>query len=210
MIAETTVQRTGCFEWSVASWTLAGQTISGDLHLVVPWRHGVLVAVIDGLGHGDEATAAAQAAVTVLEQHAGEPVTGLVQQCHRALSRTRGAVMTLALIDCRLGSASVIGVGNVEAALLHVDSARRPRRESALLRGGVVGYKLPSLHADVWPIDTGDVLIFATDGIRDDFADGLDPAEAVPELAEKIMTRSRRGNDDALVLVGKFTGRHES
>jgi serine phosphatase RsbU (regulator of sigma subunit) len=210
MIAETTVQRTGCIEWSLASCALTGQAVSGDLHLVVPWRHGVLLAVVDGLGHGEEATAAAQAALDVLERHAGEPVTALVQQCHRALSRTRGAVMTLASIDCRMGSASVIGVGNVEAMLLRADPAGLRRRETALLRGGVVGYKLPPLHADTWPIAPGDVLVFATDGLRADFADGLNPADAVPDLVEKIMTRSRRGTDDALVLVGKFTGRHES
>ena len=51
---------TPCIEWAVATQPLPGPSVSGDLHLVEPFAHGALVAVVDGLGHGDEATAAAR------------------------------------------------------------------------------------------------------------------------------------------------------
>src|SRR5207245_2030712 len=83
-------------EWGVATLTLAGQLESGDLHLVREVGGGVLVAVVDGLGHGEEAAAAARLAVTTLDQFAPEPIASLVQRCHEALRGTRGAVMSVA------------------------------------------------------------------------------------------------------------------
>ncbi len=80
-------------EWGVATLTLAGQSESGDLHLVREVGGGVLVAVVDGLGHGEEAALAARLAVTTLDRFAGEPVGSLVQRCHEALLGTRGVVM---------------------------------------------------------------------------------------------------------------------
>src|SRR2546427_6154648 len=49
-------------EWGVASQTLAGEVESGDKHVVRIFPHGALLAAIDGLGHGEEAAAAANMA----------------------------------------------------------------------------------------------------------------------------------------------------
>src|SRR3954468_23385770 len=106
------LNREQCVEWSVASRALPGQVVSGDLHLVSTWSDGVLIAVVDGLGHGDEATAAARMAVNVLAEHPGESVITLAQRCHQALQRTRGVVMTLVAINPREDSAEMLGIGN--------------------------------------------------------------------------------------------------
>src|SRR4051812_16934568 len=50
-------------EWAVAGRALSGQLESGDAGLVVALARGTLLAVIDGLGHGSEAAAAAGSAV---------------------------------------------------------------------------------------------------------------------------------------------------
>src|SRR5512146_3524679 len=84
--------------WGSASKPAPGQEVCGDLHLVKPFPGGVLLAVVDGLGHGVEATAAARAALSVLERDAGQPLPTMFQQCHRALLRTRGVVMTAATL----------------------------------------------------------------------------------------------------------------
>ena len=81
---------------------------------------------------------------------------------------------------------------------------RRGRKvvaEELLLRAGVVGSQLPPLHADAVPIAKGDVLIFATDGIRPEFADELSVLEAPQKLVDKIMANCCRGIDDALVIA---------
>src|SRR2546429_1989949 len=93
---EASVTAPRLIEWGVATLALPGQTQSGDLHLVKPVGSTVLVAVVDGLGHGAEAATAAQAAVAALERHATESPVPLLQRCHRALQGTRGAVVSVA------------------------------------------------------------------------------------------------------------------
>ncbi len=202
----TAAQTSSAIEWSVASRAIPGEAVSGDLHAVVPWSEGVLLAVVDGLGHGDEATAAARIAVAVLEQHAGEPVTNLVQHCHRSLQRTRGVVMTIVTVNTRDNTLTALGVGNVETVVQRANPQARPARESVLLRCGVVGYNLPALQASVLPITRGDVIVFGTDGVREDFSELIEPAETPQQLVEKIMARKFRGTDDGLVLACKYLG----
>lgn len=196
----TPLQRAAGLEWSVASRTLAGQTVSGDHYVVAPWRDGFLVGGVDGLGHGDQATLAAHRAVEVLAQHANESVVALIQLCHRALRDTRGAAMTLASLNLRDRTASVLGIGNVEMVLVRVGPDGRATRHSALLRNGVVGYQLPALQSSFHEIAPGDLMVFATDGVREDFGDQVNPAQPLPQLVDRLLAQKCRGTDDALVL----------
>jgi serine/threonine protein phosphatase PrpC len=182
---------------------------SGDVHVVAAFPHGALVAVIDGLGHGPEAAAAARAAASILETHAGEPVTALVERCHEALRKTRGAVMSLASFDAR-DDASITwtGVGNVEGFLQRADRARP--REAIALRGGIVGYHLPTLRAETLAVSPGDTLVMATDGIRSEFSAALAMEGSPQEMADAIFDRYARGSDDALVVVARYLGAGES
>jgi len=205
---EASVGTPALIEWGVATLALPGEAQSGDLHLVKPVGTGVLVAVVDGLGHGAEAAAAAQAAVAALERHATESPVPLIERCHRALQGTRGAVMSVAVFGRPDRSITWLGVGNVEGLLLYGDGAARSRSARATLatRGGIVGSELPRLHPVALPLAPGDTLIFATDGIREGFADGLSPDAAPQHLADQILARHGKGTDDALVLVARYLG----
>ena len=193
-------------EWAVASRPLAGQQVCGDAHFVKPFGHRVLLAAIDGVGHGDEAVAAARVAVDLLDRFTRDPLEALVRRCHAALTRTRGVVMTVGLVDALQNSVTWLGVGNVEGRLLPANRGARPRSEGLVLRNGLVGYQLPALQSSVIPIARGDLLILATDGIRAEFAEGLDPAESPTKLADRILARHFKGTDDALVLVARYLG----
>ncbi|OLD59720.1 MAG: hypothetical protein AUI33_16195 [Ignavibacteria bacterium 13_1_40CM_2_61_4] len=191
----------------VATLTLAGEAESGDLHLVKAVGGGVLVSVVDGLGHGAEAASAARAAVAALDRHASESLLPLLRRCHQALAGSRGVVMSAAFFDRADGAMTWIGVGNVEGTLVFGDPAARPARASLTTRGGIVGSELPALRAEVIAVAAGDLLIFATDGVRSPFTDGL-PADASPQqLADHILSRHAKGTDDALVLVARYAGR---
>src|SRR2546422_10869871 len=115
-------------DWGVATTTLAGEPESGDLSLVKPVATGVLVGVVDGLGHGAEAATAARTAVAVLNRHADESLPQLVKACHQALVGTRGVAMSLAVFGRAARSLTWLGVGNVEGVLLAADRAARPMR----------------------------------------------------------------------------------
>lgn len=192
-------------DWGVAARPIAGETVSGDLHLVQPFDQGVLLAAIDGLGHGKEAVVAARAAVAVLKEFPQQSVVTLIKRCHEALLGTRGAVITVASLH-NLNGMTWLGVGNVECRLLRADPHASPTSESALLRGGVVGYQLPVLQARTVPVTPGDLLILATDGIRADFADGLGLGETPEQIAVHILNQHFKGTDDALVLVARYLG----
>lgn len=205
-MAEILFQGQALVDWSIASRPITGQAVSGDLHLVKPTEQGVLLAVVDGVGHGDEATAAAQSAVAILESHANEPVVSLFRRCHEALMESRGVVMTLASVNALANTITWLGVGNVEGRVIRSDRSATVSVESVLLRGGMVGYQLPVLQANVIPVSAGDLLIFATDGIRGTFADNLLTNETPEHLAGHILERYFKGTDDALVLVARYLG----
>ncbi len=191
-------------EWGVASRALPGQSTSGDLNVVKSFPDGVLVAALDGLGHGEEAANAAAVAAATLEMHAEEPVMTLVQRCHEALRATRGVAMSVASFNVSRGLVTWLGVGNVEGVLLRRSFTRAVAEVPLLLRAGVVGFQLPSFDVEVVPVSAGDTLIFATDGIHRDFARGLARNNPPQKAAEKILARYARATDDALVLVARY------
>ena len=197
-------RRTGAIEWGVATQTMAGEADCGDLAVVEPFSGGVLVGAVDGLGHGSEAAEAARLAASTLAGRAFEPVVSLVRRCHNALLETRGVVMSLASFNSADSTITWTGVGNVTAMLLRVGPSDHSRRNSLLLRGGVVGFQLPALSEYVLAVAPGDTLLLATDGVRPDFAEGLVLGPPPQELAERILAQHLKGSDDALVLVAQF------
>jgi hypothetical protein len=72
------------------------------------------------------------------------------------------------------------------------------------LRGGVVGYLLPSLRTATVQLERDDVLVLATDGVRPVFGDW--PGEPPQDVAARILDEQGRGTDDALVLVARYRG----
>jgi phosphoserine phosphatase RsbX len=193
-------------EWAVASRALAGQSVSGDVSAVVPTTNGVVVAAVDGLGHGREAAAAAEVAVETLRIHADEPLTEIILRCHEALRRTRGVALSVASFDVRHGTMTWTGIGNVDGALFRAASNAQPAREALLLRGGVVGYSLPAQRTATLPVAPGDTLVFATDGVGGGFRHGAMQGRSTQELADDILLRHGRERDDALVLAVRYVG----
>jgi phosphoserine phosphatase RsbX len=196
-------------DWAVAVRPAPGEDVCGDLHLVAPASDSVLLAVVDGLGHGGEAVAAAAAAIDILERHAEEPLEWLVQRCHEGLTKTRGVVMTLARLAPRR-EFSWLGVGNVEGALFRAGNGAPHPSEAVLLRNGLVGYQLPQLQPSTLRMAPGDLLVFATDGIAPAFASSVRPADSPRQIADAVLEAHFKGHDDALALAVRYLGQeHE-
>ena len=189
-------------EWGVAAQALAGEATSGDRHVMQAFPSGALVAVIDGLGHGEEAATAAEIAVTTLIGNAHESVITLLNRCHEQLRASRGVVMSMASFNTVEGTLTWAGVGNVEGVLRRAGT--NVSDETLLLRGGIVGIQLPPLFASIIPVMPGDTLIFVTDGITPGFAEKLNLRDSPQELADCILTQHGKGTDDALVLIARY------
>lgn len=187
-----------------ASRMLPGQRHGGDLCVVQPFASGLLVAAIDGLGHGREAAQAASAAASVLSRQPDDSVLRLVERCHAALRATRGVVMTLAAFNFADATMTWVGVGNVAGVLCRANRQASPPNEFLLLRGGVVGKNLPPLLAAMMPLAPGDTLLLATDGIDSGFWQAARPEEAPQPLAERLLRVYAKATDDALVVAAQY------
>jgi len=206
MIAPARANAPACpIEWAFAARPLRGEIESGDLHVVAAFPGGVLIAVLDGLGHGPEAALASRIAAATLRDNLGEPVTALMERCHDALHGTRGVVLSLALIEPQGREMTWIGIGNVDATLYRTGSVPL-RRESLPHRGGVVGYQLPQLRATTLPLAMGDTLVFATDGISGGFSAESPLGWHPQDAADHILRTYAKDSDDALVVVARTIG----
>ncbi|HEY6221002.1 MAG TPA: SpoIIE family protein phosphatase [Candidatus Eisenbacteria bacterium] len=191
-------------KWSIAHRPLNDAAESGDLCVVQPFPDGILIAVMDGAGHGSEAGAAVKAAARILESHPEERPISLLRMCHDGLRNTRGAALSVASIRPSEGFMFWSGVGNVEGILFRGDPSFRPRSETLVNRPGVVGRRLPALSGTVLPIEAGDTLVFTTDGVSHGFTKLIAPGAPPKRTADLILARHGKRSDDALVVVAGF------
>lgn len=112
--------------------------------------------------------------------------------------------MTLVSIDAERSQLEWCGVGNVEAVL--VRAQRELPSEAAPTRGGVVGYRLPSLKVSTLPITPGDVIVLASDGIRSGFSGSVERDDEPQQIAAALFARYAKTTDDALVLAVRYLG----
>src|SRR5574341_158804 len=201
-------QLTRLFEWGIASKSLDHAAGSGDHYVVKPIHEGALLAVVDGLGHGEKAAEAAKIVVATVNEYTEGSIISIFSRCHERLKGTRGVVMSLALINAADRTMTWAGVGNVEGLLLRGgrDSASQARGNFLLQSSGVIGDRLPPLLASTKILLDGDIVIFSTDGIRSGFDKGLNLRSAPQHIADSILASYRRESDDALVLVARYLG----
>ena len=74
--------------------------------------------VADGLGHGLLAALASTRATEVLATSSSTSPSELITLMHRALAGTRGAAITIALLDRMMRTLTHAGVGNVAGRLV--------------------------------------------------------------------------------------------
>ena len=112
----------------VGVWTRPhpGETANGDAYFIRRRGAQMLLAVVDGLGHGPGAAEAAGAAVEVLSAWGGEPLEELFPRAHERLRSTRGAVMGACVVDTRRGAFYYAGVGNIEVRVMNTPQPVRP------------------------------------------------------------------------------------
>ncbi|HLS77278.1 MAG TPA: SpoIIE family protein phosphatase [Nocardia sp.] len=193
----------GPVEWSIAGRAMPGQEQSGDRGVVLDAGDGaVLLAALDGLGHGSGAAEATERAAKVLAENRGEPLDLLMVLCHRVMTDTRGAAVSLALFA--EDAIHWLGVGNVEARLLSAGPAGVTVRATALLTGGIVGYRLPqTLKPQTVPVRAGDLLLMCTDGVLASVCEAIDLSKPTTEITAGVIAEHTRESDDALVLAAR-------
>ena len=192
---------------TVVARTRLGEKVSGDSYAVVPSKDGVLIAVVDALGHGVEASHIAETVIrTVRAQADDEWIASIMWACHEALIGTRGAVLALAFFNGKHNTLTWMGVGNVHGILLRAGGGQTPKTRHMVQRSGVVGDRVPGLTAEVLHVAPRDCMVFATDGVAPSFDESVCADEAPQTIAHKIMDNYSVRGDDALTLVARYLG----
>jgi hypothetical protein len=179
-----------------------GETLSGDVAFARASHEGLLIGVIDALGHGAEAHRVSSALSEALScwlaatpTPSPEIALGVLHECARG---TRGAVATVAWLNMCTLQGSIAGIGNVRCRLF--SSVTR----SIEFGDGVLGQRMRSPRSFALALQPADVVLLFSDGVsgrfrRDDYPSlALDPASAI---AFNIVKRFSKGTDDASCAV---------
>ncbi|MCA9490339.1 MAG: SpoIIE family protein phosphatase [Myxococcales bacterium] len=176
----------------------------GDRSWVRRTEGALLLAVIDGVGHGTLAREAADRAVGVLDASTRRDPVSLLLAIDEACRGTRGVAASIARWNIGARTVEVAGVGNVAVHLYAPGQASR----ALLPTPGVLGVRSPQrvTAARTFPTMERSVLILHTDGvssrtITDPAGEGL--FRSPVRVADLLMSRGGKGHDDALLLVAR-------
>jgi len=181
--------------------TAVGQKFNGDAYFIKEYDKKVLLAAIDGLGHGLHAYEAAQAAIHQIENNYRKPLEDLMWGCHDKLTKTRGAVIGLARIDFTTRLMEWVGVGNVILQIIRGHKSIRP-----ISINGIVGINLRKLKKDTLEYCPGDLCLLFTDGISDNrgIHKFLKISSSGPQaLANDLGNIFFKSHDDATMIVAQ-------
>jgi len=181
---------------------MKGETICGDAFLVLPGASKSLYMMADGLGHGAHAAEAANEAVSSVRLHADRTASEIVTFAHAELKKTRGAAITVAIVDHERQTLTCSGVGNISSVILNGMSSR-----NMITQNGTLGVVLPRMQEYCYPIESRSVLLMYSDGINSKCSlsgySGLQNRH--PMLIAGLLYRDfSRHRDDATVLLASL------
>lgn len=178
---------------------LRGESECGDAWQIRIARQQTSVLLVDGLGHGPDAATAAARATAMFPRWAGDSPDHALPVFDSALRGTRGAALSLAVVDERAGTLRFAGVGNVDGRVITEDAT-----EYLVPQNGIVGHTLPPVRVIgvTWP--AGARLVMYSDGINSRWRMIAYPglSHAHPALAAGVIYRDfANARDDASILV---------
>ncbi|MBA4109080.1 MAG: hypothetical protein C0487_05760 [Leptothrix sp. (in: Bacteria)] len=177
-----------------------GEVVSGDAWDIRFEDGQASLIVADGLGHGPEAAAAAQAALAVFRDARGSPSV-ILERAHPLMRQTRGAAVSISTLDLKTNTVVAAGAGNVAGRIISGLSDR-----SLLSQHGTLGLKVRTLQDATYAWPEHALLVMHSDGLQTrwklDGVGGLlrcDPAV----IAGWLIRDHTRGSDDVTVVVVK-------
>ena len=178
-----------------------GETACGDGWFARGERDRYIVMLVDGLGHGIDAAAAARAATEAVKAHPRRNAADIADSMHGALRSTRGAAAALAVVKPGTEVGEFCGVGNI-TCLTRMEGKSR----SLVSHNGILGHQVRRLQEFAFAFPPSALLIMHSDGLTarwslDDYP-GLEARH--PAVIAGVLFRDfRRGTDDASVLVAR-------
>jgi anti-sigma regulatory factor (Ser/Thr protein kinase) len=187
---------------STISLPITGESICGDAWSA-EYRPGrSLYIVADGLGHGPIAAEAAQEAVRIFHQVSHQTPEQILSDVHSALSKTRGAAVSIAEILHEKAVLNYAGAGNIVAAICF-----NGRTRSMVSMNGTLGHSVGKFQSFSYPWEKNSELIMHSDGLGTRWNVEQYPglASRHPSLLAGVLYRDFcRKRDDATILVSRI------
>lgn len=187
----------------VVSVPVKTETLCGDGYFLLPGVSRSLYMVVDGLGHGPGANEAAEEAISTVRRYAEEKAATIILHTHDALKKTRGAAMSLAVIDHERLVCTYAGVGNISGTLVTGLVSR-----GMVSQNGTLGAVLPrTVQEYSYPIEHNTLMVMSSDGLNTRAGLGSYPGVQYrhPMLMAGLLYRDfTRRRDDATVLVASL------
>ena len=192
-------RRTDALATGVILQEKSGEAVCGDAWTVLPARGRIVVFVVDGLGHGPDAAAAARAAIESAEKNAHREASEIMDAVHGAMRPTRGGAGAVALLKPESELCVFCGIGNI-AASIRGDGVTR----SMVSHNGTLGHQVRKVQEFQYPFPKGSLLIMHSDGIATHWDLAAYPGieGRHPALVSAALFRDHsRGRDDLTVLA---------
>jgi anti-sigma regulatory factor (Ser/Thr protein kinase) len=177
-----------------------GETECGDAWNLRQVGNTLAAIVVDGLGHGPLAAAAAEQAVAVFGQRWFPTPVDYLAEADAAMRSTRGAALAMAQIDFGTRELHYAGVGNIAARIVNLAANKQ---QSLVSHGGIVGAGLRKVQQFDYRWQEGDLLVMHSDGLNERWNLGNYVGLAqtdVAVIAGIVYRDAKRNRDDATVL----------
>jgi anti-sigma regulatory factor (Ser/Thr protein kinase) len=188
-------------EVAVLARACQGEAVIGDDALFVRRGDGLLLAVADGLGHGESAHEASHLAIAALRGSSSTSPRELLEVCQEALARTRGAVIAVVFVADDGSELVHAGVGNIGCHLYCNRSSLRFASASGFV--GRPGHR-GRIREERAQLGGRHVVLMHSDGLpsRVDLSEEAALLREPPlVIAHRLIADHGRPDDDALVLV---------
>jgi len=178
-----------------------GEARCGDAWAEERRADGVMLLVVDGLGHGAGAAEAADAAVAAFRAARSEPPARRLHAVHAALRSTRGGAAGIADIDLAARAVRFAGIGNIGAMVVDGETPR-----FLMSHNGTLGHTVRKITEVSVPWPARGLLVMYSDGLGTPRELSAYPGlmERHPSLVAGVLWRDlARGRDDVTVVVAK-------
>jgi hypothetical protein len=139
-----------------------GEDECGDAYSVRRTAHGLVMMLVDGLGHGPLAARASAEAVRAFRESSSESPATLIRELDQRMSSTRGAAVAIGHVDLHARRVTYAGIGNIAGRLI---GSARPR--GLVSMPGIVGHNVRGVRELVYDLDADSWLVLHSDGLTD-------------------------------------------
>lgn len=192
-------KKNSVIQTSVFSRPKPGFKSNGDAYFIKRYGDSALVAVIDGIGHGDKACAASKIALKVIEDKFRDELEEVVHTIHRRLHGSRGCVLGIVRMS-KEGKIEYLGVGNIRTQIYTTERYKR-----LVSFDGLLGSNIRTLRTDRLSLSTPCLVVLHSDGVSSfNFDDKRIVYRPVIEIAKEAFENNKKSTDDATLLIARI------